>query len=219
MRRGLVSVAAALLLLPGCHGFWGGSSSGGSDYAATTVTQDTGTSVDPTLDDQKAQSNVRAAVVAIETWYAEHGTYAGLTVEKIQTVDPLVKHVQLVGALNAEYYCVESTIREAAWSKQGPAAPIVSGHCPDVTIVPDPPSSDPQANLRAVIPAIEAWGIEHGAYAGATVAKLRVQYDSSIPSGIVLVRATKKGYCVESSANGKTWSYHGPRPGFVKGSC
>ena len=213
MRRGLVLVAAALLLLPGCSELWGDSYSG-SGEASSTLRSSYYVEVDPTADDQEARSNVRQAVVAIETWYADHGTYAGFDPEAFDRID-----AELVGPLTVDTYCIESTVGEAAYSKRGPAAPIAGGHCPDAVVVSPKPSADPQANLRAVIPAIEAWGIEHGTYAGATVAKLRVQYDSSIPSGIVLVRATKKGYCVESSANGKTWSYHGPRPGFVKGSC
>jgi hypothetical protein len=218
MRRGLLAAAAALVLLPGCHELWG-ESSGASDYTATSVREDTSTSVDPTADDLNARANVRAVVVPIEAWYAEHQTYAGLTLEKLRKIDPLLEDIQLVGALTTETYCVESSVGDATWRKQGPGSPLTGGHCPDTVVVPPPPSSDPQANLRAVIPAIEAWGIEHGTYAGATIEKLRVQYDSNIPTGIVLVVATKKSYCVESTGGGKIWSYHGPRPGFSKGGC
>jgi hypothetical protein len=204
MRRGLLVAAAALLLLPGCHELWG-ESSGASDYTAA--------------DDLQDRSNVRVAVVPIEAWYAEHQTYAGLTLEKLRRIDPLLEDIQLVGALTSETYCVESSVGVATWRKQGPGSPLTGGHCPNTVVVPPPPSSDPQANLRAAIPAIESWGIEHGTYAGATIAKLRAQYDSHIPTGIVLVVPSKKSYCVQSTAGGKTWSYHGPRPGFSKGGC
>jgi hypothetical protein len=218
MRWGFVPLFAALFLLTGCHELWGGSA--GSDYAATTVTGGTATAeVDPTADDLKARSNVRRAVVPIEAWYADHQTYAGLSVEKLQRIDPLLRGVSLVGPLTRDWYCVESSVGNATWSKQGPAAPISGGHCPDAVVVPPPPSSDPLASLRAVIPAIEAWGIEHGTYAGATVATLRAEYDSTIPRRVELVNVTKKSYCVESTARGETWSYTGPRPGFRKGGC
>ena len=217
MRRGLVAVAAALVLLPGCHELWGGSS-GASDYTATSVGEGITAPVDPTADDLKARANVRAAVVPIEAWYAEHHTYAGLTLERLRKIDPLLGGIQLVDPLTAERYCVESSVGNATWRKQGPGSPLTGGHCPDAVPVPPPRSADPQANLRAVIPAIEAWRIEHGTYAGVAIVKLRVQYDSSIPSGLKLT-ATKKGYCVESTVGGETWSYHGPRPGCREGGC
>jgi hypothetical protein len=217
MRRGLVPAAAALVLLTGCQELWGGST-GASDYTATSVGEDTATSVDPTADDLKARANVRAAVVPIEAWYAEHQTYAGLTLEGLRKVDPLLGGIQLVGQLTTERYCVESSVGNATWRKQGPESPLTGGHCPDAVPGPPRPSADPQENLRAVIPAIEAWRIEHGTYAGVTIEKLRVQYDSSIPSGLKLT-ATKKGYCVESTSGDKTWSYHVPRRVFVKGGC
>jgi hypothetical protein len=217
MRRGVFAAAAALVLLPGCHELWGGSS-GASDYTTTSVGEGMTAPVDPTADDLKARTKVRAAVVPIEAWYAEHQTYAGLTLEGLRKIDPLLGGIQLVGPLTTERYCVESSIGNATWRKQGPGSPLTGGHCPDAVPVPPPPSADPRANLRAVIPAIEAWRIEHGTYTGVTIEKLRVQYDSSIPSGLELT-ATKKGYCVESTAGGRTWSYHGPRPGFRKGGC
>jgi len=75
------------------------------------------------------------------------------------------------------------------------------------------------ANLRASIPAVEAWYADHGTYAGMAVDKLRTQYDYGIALDLKIVRATKKAYCVESTVAGETWSYVGPARGLAPGRC
>lgn len=80
-------------------------------------------------------------------------------------------------------------------------------------------TSSAQSNLRNSVPAIEAWYADNGTYAGVTVNKLRTQYDSGISLDLKIVRATKKGYCVESSVAGETWSYVGPTRGFASRGC
>ena len=170
-----------------------------------------------------AQSNVRNSVPAIEAWYADNGTYAGMTVALIQQrYDASVKDVMLVRPLNRKTYCVESTVGEKSYFKAGPAADILEGHCGDAvtpTVGPPPVNyGDAQTNLRAAIPGIEAWNADHGTYAGMTVKKLRAKYDYGIPD-VKIVKASKTAYCVESTAGGETWSYRGPTRGFVAGSC
>jgi hypothetical protein len=220
MRRGFLVLAAATLLLTGCHEYWGGGA-GASDYTATATL-----TYDPTAADEKASSNVRAAIPAIEAWKADHGTYKGMTVAALnRDYDRTIgDSVRLVGPLTKDLYCVESSVGSAAWHKGGPAGLVEGGHCPDTTIAnaapPAPPSyGDPQTDLRAAVPAIEAWYIDHGKYAGMTIDQLRAQYDYGIPSGIRVVQATKKAYCVETTAKGDTWSYWGPRRGFRHGGC
>jgi hypothetical protein len=111
MRRGLLPLVAALLLLPGCHELWGGS------HASGGVSSD-------------AEANVRAAIPALEAWYADNGTYAGATLALIQDrYDASVKDVQFVGTLDHETYCVESTVGGETYSKNGPASPISPGAC------------------------------------------------------------------------------------------
>jgi hypothetical protein len=222
MRRGFLVLAAGALLLTGCHEYWGGDA-GDSDAAPTpTVTA----IYDPTLADEQAQTNVRAAIPAIEAWKADHGTYKGMTIAALdRDYDSTIgDRVRLVGSLTKEMYCVESTVGNATWHKAGPAAIVESGLCADAsdanTVPPAPPSyGNAQTDLRAAVPAIEAWNVDHGKYAGMTIQRLRVQYDYGIPSGIRVVRATKKAYCVETTVNGDTWSYWGPRRGFHHGGC
>jgi hypothetical protein len=206
MRR-LFLLVGLVPLLTGCFylPIFGGGLSSGSGEASS------------------AQSNVRNSVPAIEAWYADNGTYAGMTLAPIQQrYDASVKDVTLVGPLNRKTYCVESTIAGTSYFKAGPAADILEGHCGDAVVpqIAPPPVSygDAQTNLRAAIPGIEAWKADHGTYAGMTVKKLRAKYDYGIPD-IKIVRASKSAYCVKSTAGGETWSYHGPRQGLAPGGC
>lgn len=170
----------------------------------------------------EAQANVRNSIPAVEAWYADHGTYEGLTLALLQQqYDAGVKDVRFVGPLNRKTYCVEST-GEIAYHKQGPASDILLGRCGQKgtpVTPPPPPSSDPQTTLRTAIPAIEAWYADHGTYAGMTLNKLRTQYDYGISLDLKIVRATKKAYCVESTVAGETWSYVGPAHGLAAGRC
>jgi hypothetical protein len=212
MRWGLVPLLAALFLLTGCHELWGGSS---SSQSSATVTY-------PAGDASVALANLRASIPAVEAWYADHGTYGGLTLEGLQQYDASVKDVRFVRPLNRKTYCVESTVGEIAYHKQGPASDILLGRCGHngaPVPPPPPPSYDPKTTLRTAIPAIEAWHADHGTYAGMTVKKLRTQYDYGISLDLKIVRATKKAYCVESTVAGETWSYVGPTRGLAAGRC
>jgi hypothetical protein len=220
MRRGTLAFAAALLLLTGCHEYWGSDSSGSSDYGPTVTA-----TYDPTLADQQAQTNVRAAIPAIEAWHADHGTYKGMTVVALNTEydRSIGDSIRLVGRLTKELYCVESSVGTATWRKAGPAGLVESGSCADTDAAAGPPPirsyGDPQTDLRSAVPAIEAWHADHGRYSGMTIDQLRAQYDYGIPSGIRIVAATKKTYCVEATLSGDTWSYHGPGDGFRHRGC
>jgi hypothetical protein len=205
MRR-LFALVALVPLLTGCFYLPFGGSSYESDLSS------------------QAQTNVRAAIPAIEAWYADHGTYAGLTVEVLrQTYDPALEDITLVGPLNAKTYCVESTVGNTTYFKAGPGANIFEGHCGDPVPTPAPPppsvSYDAQTNIRAAIPAIEAWYADHGTYAGMTIQELRGTYDYGIPTELEIVRATKGRYCIQSSAGGETYSYRGPGGPLRPGGC
>jgi hypothetical protein len=82
----------------------------------------------------------------------------------------------------------------------------------------DGTATDAKSNVRASIPAIEAWNADHGTYAGMTVKELRTKYDYGIPD-VKIAKASKTTYCVESTAGGETWSYSGPTRGFMRGGC
>ena len=77
-----------------------------------------------------AKANVRAAVPAIEAFYADNNTYAGMTLAQLQaSYDAGVKNITF-GTLSATSYCVQSTVGAATFNKQGPSADIISGACP-----------------------------------------------------------------------------------------
>jgi len=214
MRWNLVPLLAAFLLLTGCHELWGGSS---STQSSATVTYS------PAGAASVALTNLRASIPAVEAWYADHGTYAGLTLEGLrQEYDAGVKGVRLVRPLNRKTYCVESTVGEITYHKQGPGSDILLGRCGrkgNPVTPPPPPSHDSQSTLRTAVPAIEAWYADHGTYAGMTLNKLRTQYDYGISLDLKIVRATKKAYCAESTVAGETWSYVGPTRGLAAGPC
>jgi hypothetical protein len=221
MRRGFLAVVAAAFLLAGCHGFWGGESYGGSDYTPTVTA-----TYDPTAADQAARSNVRAAIPAIEAWRAKHGTYRGMTVDALNSDydQSIGDSIHLVGPLTKNMYCVESSVGSATWHKAGPGALVEGGFCRETSAAAPPSplrrsSGDPQIDLRSAVPAIEAWYADHGKYTGMTTERLRAQYDYGISSGIRIVSATKTAYCAQTTVNGDTWSYWGPRQGFRHGGC
>jgi hypothetical protein len=102
---------AALAFLPGC--FF--SSRGATVYEPA--------------EPPDALTNVRAAVPAIEAYFADNGTYDGLTLEFLrQRYDAGIPDVTIVA--DAATYCVESTAGDAAFHKAGPAAAILPGPCP-----------------------------------------------------------------------------------------
>jgi hypothetical protein len=79
-------------------------------------------------------------------------------------------------------------------------------------------ASSAQANVRAAVPALEAYYAGSGGYAGATPQGLRAKYDAGV-RGISVVRATAKTYCIESTIGSSTFHKAGPTAGIVKGHC
>ena len=54
-------------------------------------------------------ANVRAAMPAVEAFYADHNTYAGMTVAKLQSSYDAGIKVILGSTLTASAYCIKST--------------------------------------------------------------------------------------------------------------
>ncbi len=73
-----------------------------------------------------AQSNVRAAVPAVETFYSDNGTYVGMTTAALQAIDAGLPTLA-IGALSATSYCISSTVNATTFRKVGPGGAIVSG--------------------------------------------------------------------------------------------
>ena len=68
-----------------------------------------------------------------------------------------------------------------------------------------------KANLRAALPAAEAYYADNGAYTGMTVAKLKA-IDSGISNSLTVASVTATTYCITDTVSGKTWSVSGPDP-------
>jgi hypothetical protein len=70
-------------------------------------------------------------------------------------------------------------------------------------------ASQATANVRAAVPALEAWNADHGTYEGATLAKLRTQYDYGLHD-VMFVFTARDDYCYESRVGDAVASKHGP---------
>jgi len=79
-------------------------------------------------------------------------------------------------------------------------------------------SSEAMTNVRAAIPAIEAYAADHNGYARMTLAAVR-KYDAAIPAALHIVSATRSGYCVESTVAKQTYSKDGPAAELVPRAC
>src|SRR5919108_4671214 len=132
-------LAAALLVLPGCF------------YAPLI-----GVGSSTSSDDAAAEANVRASIPAIEAYHADHGTYAGMSLATLRVhYDAGLPDVRFVGPLNADTYCVESTVGSATYSKGGPAAEILPASCAVVAEPPPPAHTDAEEAVLEVVPLLE----------------------------------------------------------------
>src|SRR5215210_4339709 len=75
-----------------------------------------------------------------------------------------------------------------------------------------------KANVRAAIPAIEAFFADYNTYAGATPTFMQTNYDQGIKN-ITIPSATSSTYCIESVVGGKTWRKNGPAADLENTNC
>ena len=75
-----------------------------------------------------AAANVRSGIPAVETFFADHDTYAGMTTTALAAIDAGVKITDITN-LSASTYCVDATVGGKTWKKAGPAASVVAGAC------------------------------------------------------------------------------------------
>jgi len=79
--------------------------------------------------DSAAKANVRAAIPGVEAFYADFSTYAGMTVNFLQTnYDQGIKGITIPTATSSTY-CVQSDVGGKTWSKNGPAADLANAPC------------------------------------------------------------------------------------------
>jgi len=73
-----------------------------------------------------AQSNVRAAVPAVEAWYSDHGTYAGMDATKLKASYDAGLKVTIGSSPSSSTYCISATQGAHTFAKAGPAGAITS---------------------------------------------------------------------------------------------
>jgi prepilin-type N-terminal cleavage/methylation domain-containing protein len=72
-------------------------------------------------------------------------------------------------------------------------------------------NSAAKANVRAAVPAVEAWNADHQTgYTGATLAKVQASYDAGI-KGVSIYGTTTTQYCIKSQVStSSVWYKAGP---------
>jgi hypothetical protein len=82
--------------------------------------------------------------------------------------------------------------------------------------------STSQADLRVVVPGMEAYNADHATgYAGVTMTTLQESYDASIndDGNATIVSAGADGYCIQSTVGSATYHKPGPTGDIVAGPC
>lgn len=127
----LVAVAAGVVI---GHSFTGSATSDSTKRSSTNSTDKAYKQQFARVHRQElksaAEANVRAAVPAMEAYYADHDQYTGVTLKKLQTqYDAGVRNIAIVSA-NASTYCIENTAPAAfTYHRSGPAGDILPGAC------------------------------------------------------------------------------------------
>jgi hypothetical protein len=79
-----------------------------------------------------ATMNVRAAIPAVEAYYADNNTYAGMSLVALRLIDSSIAlTAEPVVSASGQQYCIESTVASGTYSYRGPgidSAPL-SGSC------------------------------------------------------------------------------------------
>ena len=76
----------------------------------------------------EAESNVRSAIPAVQIYFADHGSYAGISTAALRTIDAgLSSTVQVVPTAGS--YCVMATVRGISVRNVGPSTDVTDGSC------------------------------------------------------------------------------------------
>ena len=72
-------------------------------------------------------ANVRAAVPAVETYFSDNGTYAGMTVAALRAIDGGLEPTMVLGAAGlqtATSYCISDLVGNKWAKKAGPSSAV-----------------------------------------------------------------------------------------------
>lgn len=86
-------------------------------------------------ENRAAQSNLRAAIPAAEAFYADNGTYVGMTIGALQLIDPAVNLTTVKNQTGTGYtLCSDADGDGTGTAKphfvNGPGGDITAGACP-----------------------------------------------------------------------------------------
>jgi len=76
-----------------------------------------------------ASADVRAAIPAVEAFYADHGTYASATIGDLRAIDSGIDSSVRLGWTQSGSYCIESTVESRTASETGPGGDVIQGGC------------------------------------------------------------------------------------------
>jgi type IV pilus assembly protein PilA len=80
--------------------------------------------------DAVAQADLRISLPSIEAYFNDNGTYAGMTEAVLRaSYDQGLPTSLVIASADATTYCAQTTAGGRSWSRNGPAALIVSGAC------------------------------------------------------------------------------------------
>jgi prepilin-type N-terminal cleavage/methylation domain-containing protein len=79
--------------------------------------------------DATARANIRIAIPAVEAYRTDEGTYAGMTLELLQTTySPGVQGIEILSA-DGDGYCIRAYAGGSTWYKQSDAGDITTTAC------------------------------------------------------------------------------------------
>jgi hypothetical protein len=186
-----------------------------------------GTKAQKHEDDARA---LRAAIPSVAAYWADHDTYAGMTLAALRSYDPSIADLSIV-RVGQKTYCVESGTGDPHVFFDTQTFELMLGSCGDPkngkpyespsneSRDRSSESSDPGGQLLAAVPVIEVYHEEHNGYVGMTLAKLR-EWDPAI-ADISIASADRSGYCIElvSGDSQQTTFLRGPAGEPMPGSC
>jgi type IV pilus assembly protein PilA len=77
-----------------------------------------------------AQADIRAAVPSVEAYYADEGSYTGLTLDGLKaTYDAGIKLESAAATDAGASYCIQQTVGDFTYSKAGPDQEITEAAC------------------------------------------------------------------------------------------
>ena len=80
-------------------------------------------------------------------------------------------------------------------------------------------NSAAKANVRASIPAVEAYNADNSkGYSGMTLAKLTA-YDQGVKNVVIVGTPNSTSYCIRSTVGTRTWYKRGPGGDITTGAC